>query len=208
MRVDSDGSVPGGMSNTAASMFGFFSIRIAIDSVFGTLLVTPTGTTAPFSAMSGVEKNTMSLLCAGALPPSAFSVSSIDCVSNAPLFQSSAAASPGFNHPAAATSVTSVQAPAGFQRLPALRVHRSSPAAFENRAIVNGEPIRKQARAGIETNRERREWGRAEIGAQREYVRTCAAFAARTLRLQRELDRSVNGRARQEAHRGGRSPSR
>ena len=53
------------MSNIAASMFGFFSTRIAIDSVFGTLLVTPIGTTAPFSAMSGVEKNVMSLLCAG-----------------------------------------------------------------------------------------------------------------------------------------------
>ncbi len=51
------------MSNTAASMFGFFSISIAIDSVFGMLLVMPTGTTAPFSAMSGVWKNTMSLLC-------------------------------------------------------------------------------------------------------------------------------------------------
>ncbi len=59
-------------------MFGFFSTRIAIDSVFGMVLVTPIGTTAPFSAMSGVWKNTMSLLCAGAPPPIAFTVSSID----------------------------------------------------------------------------------------------------------------------------------
>ncbi len=90
-RVDSDGSVPAGMSNIAASMFGFFSIRIAIDSVFGIVLVTPTGTTAPFSAMSGVWKNVMSLLCAGVPPPSAFIVSSIVLVSNAALFQASAA---------------------------------------------------------------------------------------------------------------------
>ena len=46
-------------------MFGFFSIRIAIDSVFGIELDTPTGTTAPFSAMSGVETKAMSLLCIG-----------------------------------------------------------------------------------------------------------------------------------------------
>ena len=61
-----EGSVPAGRSKLAASMFGFFSIRIAIDSVFGIALVTPIGTTAPFSAMSGVDTNAMSLLCAGA----------------------------------------------------------------------------------------------------------------------------------------------
>ena len=83
------------MSKLAASMFGFFSTRIAIDSVFGIVLVTPIGTTAPFSAMSGVETNAMSLLCAGAPPPSAFIVSSIVLVSNAALFHACAAASPG-----------------------------------------------------------------------------------------------------------------
>ena len=111
------------MSNTAASMFGFFSTRIAIDSVFGILLVMPIGTTAPFSAMSGVEKNAMSLLGAGAPPPSAFIVSSIDFVSNAALFQSSAAASPGVSQPAAASSVSSVTPPPGLQCLPAFDVH-------------------------------------------------------------------------------------
>src|SRR6185369_12929711 len=104
------------MVNTAASMFGFFSIRIAIDSVFGMALVTPTGTTAPFSAMSGVWKNVMSLLCAGAAPPSALSVSSIVFVSNAALFHASAAnASPGRSHPAAATNVSSVTPPPVFK---------------------------------------------------------------------------------------------
>jgi hypothetical protein len=114
IRVDSDVSVPGGMSNTAASMLGFFSMRMAIDSVFGTRLVIPIGTTAPFSAISGVEKNTTSWLGTGAWPPSAFSVSSMECVSNAALFQASAAATPGFNHPAAATSVMSVKALPAF----------------------------------------------------------------------------------------------
>ena len=37
--------------------------------------------------MSGVWKNVMSLLCAGVLPPSAFTVASIELVSNAALFQ-------------------------------------------------------------------------------------------------------------------------
>ena len=71
----------------------------------------PIGTTAPFSAMSGVEKKMMSALVAGAPPPNAFIVSSIDFVSNAALFQSSAAASPGLSHPAAASSVSSVTPP-------------------------------------------------------------------------------------------------
>src|SRR5690349_15630689 len=94
------------MSKTAASMLGFFSIRIAIASVCGILLDMPTGTTAPFSAMSGVEKNVMSLLGSGALPPSAFIVSSSECVSNALLFHASAAAAfVGRAQPAAATSV-------------------------------------------------------------------------------------------------------
>ena len=67
MRVESDGSVPAGMSNIAASMLGFFSTRMAIDSVFGMLLVMPTGTTAPFSAMSGVDTKVIALLGVGAL---------------------------------------------------------------------------------------------------------------------------------------------
>src|SRR5439155_26285014 len=87
--------VPGGISNTAASMFGFFSIRIAIDSVFGALLVTPIGTTAPFSAMSGVETKTTLGFGVGVAPPSTLMVSSSECVSNAFLFQLCAAAVPG-----------------------------------------------------------------------------------------------------------------
>src|ERR1700687_6124021 len=84
------GWVPAGMSNDAASMLGFFSIRIAIDSVLGMLLLIPTGTTAPFSAISGVWKKTMSLLCAASPPPSAFIVSARLWVSNAALFHACA----------------------------------------------------------------------------------------------------------------------
>ena len=103
------------MSNTAASMLGFFSIRIAIDSVFGIVLAMPIGTTAPFSAMSGVDTNAMSLLCVGADPPSAFSVSSSVFASKAALFHSAASASPGRSHPAAATSESSVSPPPVFK---------------------------------------------------------------------------------------------
>src|SRR5687767_5417830 len=102
------------MSNEAASMFGFFSTRIAIDSVFGRLLVTPIGTTAPFSAMSGVEKNTTSLVCAGVPPAIDLYASSIVFDSNAALFQSAANASPGFSQPAAASNVSSVAPPPLF----------------------------------------------------------------------------------------------
>src|SRR5450755_2161943 len=107
-RVEIDGSVPAGMSNVAASMLGFFSIRIAIDSVFGMLLLTPTGTTAPFSAMSGVWKKTMSLLCTGSPPPSAFIVSARLWVSNAALFHVCACAAPGASSPAPPSSESSV----------------------------------------------------------------------------------------------------
>src|SRR6185369_1579652 len=107
-RVESDGSVPGGISNTAALLQGGFSISTAIDSDLGMLLVIPTGTTAPFSAMSGVWKNTMSLLWTGSPPPSAFIVSAMLLVSNAALFQDCALASPGLSQPAAATSASSV----------------------------------------------------------------------------------------------------
>src|SRR5580693_1719820 len=86
-RVTIAGSVPGGMSNTAASTFGFFSTRIAIDSVFGMLLATPTGTTAPFSAISGVWKKTMSLLRVGSPTANPLSASATLWVSNATAFQ-------------------------------------------------------------------------------------------------------------------------
>ena len=110
-RVEIDGSVPGGMSKLAASMLGFFSIRIAIDSVFGIVLAMPIGTTAPFSAMSGVDTNAMSLLCAGGPPPSAFIVSSSVFASKALLFHACACALPGTSQPAAASSASSVTPP-------------------------------------------------------------------------------------------------
>jgi hypothetical protein len=123
------------MSNTAASMFGFFSTRIAIDSVFGMLLDTPTGTTAPFSAMSGVDTNAMSLLCAGALPPSAFIVSSSECVSNAALFHAApcASASPGLSQPAAGDERQQARASARLQHFPASCIHVASGASHVKR---------------------------------------------------------------------------
>jgi hypothetical protein len=77
---------------------------MAIASVLGMELVMPIGTTAPFSAISGVDTNAMSLLCAEEAAPKPFSASSSDFASNAPLFHACAAASPGFNQPAAISS--------------------------------------------------------------------------------------------------------
>jgi hypothetical protein len=62
----------------------------------------PIGTTAPFSAMSGVEKKTTSFDGTGAVPPSAFIVTSSECVSKAPLLQDSARVARG-RQPASAT---------------------------------------------------------------------------------------------------------
>ena len=52
-RVDTNGSVPSGISKIADNGVGFFSSMIAIVCVFGSLDSTETGTRAPFSAISG-----------------------------------------------------------------------------------------------------------------------------------------------------------
>ncbi|MCY1381253.1 hypothetical protein D9M69_691360 [compost metagenome] len=72
---------------------------MAIISVFGTLLDTDTGTTAPFSAMSGPVTAT-SLLTAKVSPPMAFSASSRVLASNMPACQSAANTSLGLSRPA------------------------------------------------------------------------------------------------------------
>src|SRR3984893_4433935 len=126
-RVVIVGSVPSGMSKEAASMLGFFSIRIAIDSVLGMLLLIPTGTTAPFSAMSGVWKKTMSLLCAGSPPPSAFIVSARLWVSNAALFHACACAACGASKPAPPRSESSVTPLPVFNRILRFRFIDYSP---------------------------------------------------------------------------------
>src|SRR5215831_13825528 len=110
-RVVITGSVPGGMSNTAASMFGFFSIRMAIASVLASALLIPTGTTAPFSAISGVWKKVTSLLGAGSAPPSACIASARLRASNAVLFHDCARDASGGNHPAAASRASRVTLP-------------------------------------------------------------------------------------------------
>ena len=52
-RVWTLASVPSGRTKEAARAFGFFSIRMATMLTLGRLEATPTGTTAPFSAISG-----------------------------------------------------------------------------------------------------------------------------------------------------------
>src|SRR5258706_12946077 len=104
-RVLTKGSVPAGISNSADKVLGFFSIRMAMACVFGSLLSTAIGTTAPFSAMSGAVIS-IALLAVDPLPPSAFTVSATPFVSNAALFHSCASASPGLMIPAAARAST------------------------------------------------------------------------------------------------------
>src|SRR6266851_4444052 len=144
------------MSNDAASMLGFFSIRIAIDSVLGMLLVIPTGTTAPFSAMSGVWKKTMSVLCAGSPPPSAFIVSARLWVSNAALFQVCARAACDASMPAPPSSESRVTPPPVFNRVLRFRFIDVSPkfeAAFyafiAQRSSPPGAFCRRHARRAL-----------------------------------------------------------
>src|SRR5882724_4728686 len=100
-RVLTKGSVPAGISNSADKVLGFFSTRMAMACVFGSLLSTAIGTTAPFSAMSGAVIS-IAPLAVDPLPPSAFTVSATLFVSKAALFHSCASASPGLMIPAAA----------------------------------------------------------------------------------------------------------
>src|SRR5712672_1174548 len=100
-RVLTKGSVPAGISNSADKVLGFFSIRMAMACVFGSLLSTAIGTTAPFSAMSGAVIS-IALLSVDPLPPSALTASATLFVSNAALFHSCASASPGLMIPEAA----------------------------------------------------------------------------------------------------------
>src|SRR5499427_3388342 len=109
-RVVMKGSVPGGMSKSADSVLGFFSIRIAIVSVFGMPLSIVIGTTAPFSAMSGAVI-WICLLSVEPLPPRAFSVASTLLVSNAALFHCWAIASPGRIRPAVVASASTPAPP-------------------------------------------------------------------------------------------------
>src|SRR5262245_15350379 len=113
-RVVTKASVPSGISKSADSVLGFFSMRIAIARVLGIALSMVIGTTAPFSAMSGA----VTWICAlsvDPLPPSAFSVAATLLVSNAALFHCSAKASPGRIHPAALASASIPAPPPAFK---------------------------------------------------------------------------------------------
>src|SRR6266699_890215 len=122
-RVLTNGSVPEGIANSADSVFGFFSIRMAMACVRGSLLSTATGTTAPFSAMSGAVIS-IAPLGVEPLAPSALTVSAMLFVSNAALFHSCASASPGRMIPAAAASASTPALPPAFntsRRLPFIK---------------------------------------------------------------------------------------
>src|SRR5437867_8050118 len=86
---------------------------MAIACVLASLLSTETGTTAPFSAMSGAVI-WISLLSIELPPPSAFTVSAKLLVLNAALFHSCASASPGLTKPAAAASASTPAPPPAF----------------------------------------------------------------------------------------------
>ena len=70
-RVDTAGSMASLISNIAVMMLGFFSTSSSRRLTPGRVVDAPSGTTAPFSAMSGACKAT-SLLSLGAEAPSAF----------------------------------------------------------------------------------------------------------------------------------------
>jgi len=113
-RVVMKGSVPAGISKSADSVLGFFSIRIAIVSVLGTALSMVIGTTAPFSAMSGAVIWIWALSVEPP-PPRAFSVAATVLESNAALFHCWAKASPGRTSPAAVARARTTRAAARLQ---------------------------------------------------------------------------------------------
>jgi phosphate/sulfate permease len=94
-------------------MFGFFSIMIEICSVLGRLLTTPTGTTAPFSAISGAVIWTSALSTGLPAPMADIAVSSV-LASKALLFQA-ASASSGLIRPAAASRPSTPRPPPAFR---------------------------------------------------------------------------------------------
>src|SRR6267142_1791896 len=112
-RVVMKGSVPSGMSKSADSVLGFFSIRIAMLWVFARPLSIVIGTTAPFSAMSGAVIWTCAL-STDPPPPSAFKVAATVLVSNAALFHCCAKAPPARISPAAAASASTPVPPPAF----------------------------------------------------------------------------------------------
>src|SRR5882672_9886831 len=122
-RVVMKGSVPAGISKSADSVLGFFSIRIAIVSVLGTALSMVIGTTAPFSAMSGAVIWIWALSVEPP-PPRAFSVAATVLESNAALFHCWAKASPGRTSPAA---VARARTPAPLPAFNASRLFTTTP---------------------------------------------------------------------------------
>src|SRR5512146_1769072 len=101
--------MPPVMSKEAASGNGLFSARMEVVCVLGILLVTATGTTAPFSAISGAVI-TMSLLSIRLAAPMFFSAPATSFDSNAGLFQFAAQTRVLPSNPAA-VPMTSVPSP-------------------------------------------------------------------------------------------------
>ncbi|MNR48847.1 hypothetical protein D3C85_1681340 [compost metagenome] len=72
------------VTKDATRVLGFFSTRISICLTLGSVVAAPSGTTAPFSAISGAVSVT-SLLSTGAAAPRAFITSATDLASKADL---------------------------------------------------------------------------------------------------------------------------
>ena len=89
-RVAKLASTSGVTLNTATSALGFFSTSNTNCLTLGSVLATASGTTAPFSAMSGAVSVTEVLAAGAPLAPRAFSASFRFLASNAALLKASA----------------------------------------------------------------------------------------------------------------------
>ena len=102
--------VPAGMLNRAVRLLGFFSTSSVIDSVPGRRLSIVTGTTAPFSAISGVLIRIASE-AAGFTAPKARIASVTVFMANAFWPPACAKTSPGRTMPAAISSASTLAPP-------------------------------------------------------------------------------------------------
>ena len=107
-RVEMLGSTASVTSNSAASIDGFFSTSSRMRLAPASVVDAPTGTTAPFSAMSGPVMVT-SLLSAGPEVPSAFIRSPMVLASNAACDQAACAAWGSSPSPASAAATDALR---------------------------------------------------------------------------------------------------
>src|SRR5690349_1900372 len=190
-----NGSVPAGMSKSAESVFGFFSIRIAMAWVFASALSTEIGTTAPFSAMSGAVIWTPPL-SVDPLAPSALRVSGTLFVSKAALFHSRASACDGLISPAAMAQASTPAPPPAFstsRRRLFMRCPTPDPAdgfdftltrrratrccAPGSAVAISGNIGEPSMRAGAENRTAGRAWGEGCNANDPERVARCSSIS-------------------------------